>query len=186
MTNRAVFLDRDGVINVEGGGHVRGAEELRLLPGAVEAIARICRAGWTVIVFTNQSGVGRGYMTQDDLDSIHDRLRCEVKCSGGRLTAIYACPHLPDAGCDCRKPKPGMLIQAAREHDIELRQSYAVGDSPRDIAAAAAAGCTAVLVLSGHTAEYPSAGYRGPEPDYIFPDLSSFADWLLSLPAVTQ
>ena len=179
MTSRVVFLDRDGVIYAEGGEYVDRPEDLRFLPGSLEAIAALCEARWTIVVFTNQSGVGRGLMTQDTLDAIHNHLRCEAARRGGFITAIYACPHRPEVGCECRKPKPGMLLQAARDHDIDLAGAYAVGDSPRDIAAARAAKCTTVLVLSGHTRAYLEAEFPGPRPDYVFPDLSAFASWLL-------
>jgi histidinol-phosphate phosphatase family protein len=179
MSRRAVFLDRDGVINVEGGDYIDRPEDLHVLPGALEAIAALSRRGWPVVVFTNQSGVGRGFMTAGALESIHAYLRCEVARAGGELTAVYACTHMPDAGCDCRKPRPGMLIEAAREHDLDLPRSFAVGDSPRDIAAAKSAGATAVLVLSGHTSRYDPADFPAPQPDYVFPDLAAFAAWLL-------
>jgi D-glycero-D-manno-heptose 1,7-bisphosphate phosphatase len=179
MKRRAVFLDRDGVINVEGGDYVCRSEDLCLLPGALESIAALTQAGWTVVVFTNQSGVGRGYMSADALDAIHGYLRCAAAKSGGELTAIYACPHHPDDGCECRKPKPGMLLQAAREHNIDLAHSYAVGDSPRDIGAGKAAGCQTVLVLSGHTQEFCPDEFPLAHPDHIFADLSAFTGWLL-------
>ena len=183
MSRRAVFLDRDGVINVEGGEFVSRPEDLCILPGALEAIAALTRAHWPVVVFTNQSGVGRGRMSMDDLRSVHDSLETLVQRAGGRLSGIYACPHQPDAGCDCRKPKPGMLRQAACEHDIELQASFAVGDSPRDIAAGQAAGCTTVLVLSGHTKEISRDNFPTPHPDHIFPDVLAFTSWLLALPS---
>lgn len=179
MGKRAVFLDRDGVLSVEGGEYVRRPEELRLLPGAAEAVARLTRAGWPVIVFTNQSGVGRGYLTLETLQTIHDRLRKEIEAVGGVLTAIYACPHGPDEGCACRKPQPGMLLQAAQEHDLDLSQCFAAGDTPRDLAAGKAVGCTTLLVLTGHTRAYDPASFPDPQPDLVFPDLAAAADWII-------
>ena len=179
MSRRAVFLDRDGVINVECGEHIRHPEDLQLLPGSAAAIAALSKAGWPIVVYTNQSGVGRGYMSMADLDAIHDTLRCQVEIYGGELTAIYACTHHPNEGCDCRKPKPGMLLQAASEHDLDMAASFAVGDSPRDIAAANAAGCSPVLVLSGSTTEYTRDQFPTAQPKHVFPDLSAFAKWLL-------
>ena len=184
--SRAVFLDRDGVINTEGGQYITRPEDLVILPGALDAIAALTRAGWPIVVFTNQSGVGRGYMPADALDAIHSSLRREVALSGGELTAIYACPHHPEAGCDCRKPKPGMLTQAARDHDLDLSASFAVGDSPRDIAAGGAAGCQTVLVLSGHTKEYIPEQFPAPHPDHVFPNLLAFTHWLLGPAAQVQ
>jgi histidinol-phosphate phosphatase family protein len=179
-SRRAVFLDRDGVINEETGRHIVRAEELRFIPGSLEAIGSLCRAGWKVVVYTNQSGVGRGLMTTDDLESIHSVIRCEVASHGGELMAIYSCIHHPDEGCACRKPLPGMILQAAADHDLDLSASYAVGDSPRDIAAAQAAGCIPVLVLSGSTSDYAPDLFPAAQPRHIFPDLAAFADWLLN------
>jgi D-glycero-D-manno-heptose 1,7-bisphosphate phosphatase len=152
------------------------------LPGALEAVARLCAAAWPVVVFTNQSGVGRGYLTEADLDAIHDRLRRDVESAGGRIVAIYSCLHAPDAGCDCRKPLPGLLLRAAADHGIDIANSYAVGDTPRDIAAGHAAGCRTVLVLTGHTAVYDAAQFPVPQPDHTFPTLGDFADWLVHEP----
>ena len=175
---RAVFLDRDGVLSVEGGEYVTRPDLLRLLPGAGEAVARLNAAGYRVFVFTNQAGVGRGYMTQPALDAIHERLKHEIAQVGGSLEAIYACPHAPESHCECRKPRPGMLFLAAREHDIDLTQSYAVGDTPRDIAAGSAAGCHTLLVLTGHTDVYNAADFPDPQPERVFADLPAVAEWL--------
>ena len=185
MNSRVVFLDRDGVINREGGDYVDRPEDLDILPGALEAIAGLNRAGWAVIIYTNQSGVGRGMMTVGTLQSIHEHLRCLAAEHGGEITAIYACIHAPDAGCDCRKPRPGMLLQAAREHGLDLASAYAVGDSPRDIAAGQAAGCRTVLVLTGHTKDYPAPDFPDPQPQHIFDSLAAFASWLLAQPVPT-
>jgi D-glycero-D-manno-heptose 1,7-bisphosphate phosphatase len=174
---RAVFLDRDGVLNVEGGYVVR-PEDLQLLPGAAEAVARLSRAGWAIFVFTNQAGVGRGYLTLATMHAIHERLKAEIARAGGTLTGIYACPHHPDDICECRKPKPGMLLEAAREHGLDLSLCWAVGDSPRDIAAAQQAGCHTILVLTGHTRSYDTAGFPAPQPDHVFADLAAAAEWL--------
>jgi histidinol-phosphate phosphatase family protein len=181
---RAVFLDRDGVVTVEGGEYVTHPDDLRLLPGAAEAIARLTAAGWPVFLFTNQAGVGRGYLTLETLEAIHARLRAEIEAAGGHLTAIYACPHAPEDGCDCRKPKPGLLFQAVAEHGLDLSASYVVGDSPRDIAAAHAAGCRPLLVLTGHTPTYDAAAFPPPQPDHVFFDLSAAAAWLCHQPSV--
>lgn len=181
MTNRTVFLDRDGVINAEV-GYISRPDELQILPGVLEAISDLTQAGWKIIVFTNQSGVGRGLITESELQAVHDRLLDLVAAAGGQLTAVYACPHAPDDGCDCRKPKPGLLLRAAREHNIDLATSYAVGDSPRDISAAHAAGCKTVLVLTGHTTEYAATTFPDPQPDLVFHDLLEFTNWSLTVP----
>ena len=174
---RAVFLDRDGVLNVEGGYVVR-PEDLLLLPGSAGAVARLNEAGWSVFIYTNQAGVGRGLLTLETLDAIHARLREEIAKEGGALTAIYACPHHPDDACACRKPNPGLLLEAAREHYLDLARCYAIGDSPRDIAAAAQAGCATILVLTGHTRAYTPESFPAPQPDHVFPDLSAAVEWL--------
>jgi len=179
MSRPAIFLDRDGVINVETGKHIVRAEDLALIPGSVKAIASLSGAGWPVVVYTNQSGVGRGLMTEDDLESIHAVIDREIANHGGELTAVYSCTHHPDEGCSCRKPQPGMLLQAALDHDLDLAASYAVGDSPRDIAAAHAAGCVPVLVLSGSTRAYVPDMFPSALPHQVFADLATFAQWLL-------
>ncbi|HZO92016.1 MAG TPA: D-glycero-beta-D-manno-heptose 1,7-bisphosphate 7-phosphatase [Chthonomonadaceae bacterium] len=175
---RAVFLDRDGVLTVEGGAYVTRPDALHLLPGAAEAVARLTAAGWPVIVITNQAGVGRGYLSLEELEAVHARLRAEIETAGGRLTAIYACPHCPEEGCDCRKPRPGLLRQAAADLGLDLCASYMVGDSPRDIAAGHAVGCRTILVLTGHTRQYDPATFPPPHPDFVFADLAAAADWL--------
>lgn len=176
---RAIFLDRDGVLNEEGGAYVAHPENLQMLPGSAEAVARLTQAGWLVFVFTNQAGVGKGLVTVENLHAVHVRLSAEIESAGGKLTAIYACTHHPDAGCDCRKPKPGMLLQAAHEYGLDLTRCVAVGDTSRDIEAAKTVGCQALLVLSGHTRAYDPAHFPGAQPDHVFPDLAQAVAWLL-------
>jgi len=179
LKGRAVFLDRDGVLTAETGAYITRPEALQLLPGAAEAVARLTAAGWPIFVVTNQAGVGRGALTAASLEAIHARLRSAVEAAGGALTAIYACTHAPEAGCACRKPLPGLLLQAAAEHDLDLSACILIGDSPRDIAAGHAAGCHTVLVLTGHTAAYDPSAFPPPPPDAVFPDLPAAASWLL-------
>lgn len=179
MCSRALFLDRDGVLTAETGEYITRPSALQILPGVAEAAARLTAAGWLLIVVTNQAGVGRGILTKPDLEAIHARLIAEIQSAGGVLTAIYACTHHPDADCDCRKPLPGLLLQAAAEHDLDLSASYMIGDSPRDIAAGHAAGCHTLLVLTGHTASYDPVAFPLPHPEAVFPDLSAATDWLL-------
>lgn len=177
----AVFLDRDGVVTVEGGGYVTTPDALTLLPGAAEAIARLNRCGLRVFLFTNQGGVGKGLLTSETLDVIHVRLRELLRAEGGELTAVYACPHVDADDCDCRKPRPGMLRRAAMEYGLDLKACYVVGDSPRDLASGVAAGCHPLLVLTGHTSHYDPAEFPAPQPERVFPDLPAAADWLCSL-----
>ncbi|CCW34496.1 histidinol-phosphate phosphatase family protein [Chthonomonas calidirosea] len=183
VIKRAVFLDRDGVLSVEGGDYVTRPELLRVLPRVGEAIGRLNRADFRVIIVTNQSAVGRGLMTVGDLEEVHARLRAEIASEGGRIDAVYFCPHRPEEGCSCRKPAPGMLLRAAEEYDIELPRSYMVGDSPKDIAAGAAVGSRTVLVLSGHTRAYEPSRFAAPQPECVCADLWNAVEWILSVEA---
>ena len=130
---RAFFLDRDGVINKNRMDYVKKPEELVFLPGAAEAIHMINATDWLVVVITNQSMVGRGMATMEDLEAVHSAMLSELERSGARIDGLYCCPHAPDAGCECRKPEPGMLLQASRDLDIDLSASIMVGDLPTDI-----------------------------------------------------
>jgi D-glycero-D-manno-heptose 1,7-bisphosphate phosphatase len=138
----AVILDRDGVLNVRPpkAEYVRQPEDFRWLPGARDALRLLTEAGYRIIVVSNQAGIARGLMTEGQLEAVHDRMRTEARESGGRVDAVYYCPHGWDDGCDCRKPKPGMLFQAQREHHLDLTHTVFIGDDERDEAAAEAAG----------------------------------------------
>ena len=156
MSRAAVFLDRDGTI-CEEVGYVNHVSRSRLLPNSLEAIRLLNRAGYFVVVATNQSGVARGLFGEDLVRAVHRQLASWVEDGGGRLDAIYYCPHHPREGqppyradCDCRKPKPGMLLRAAREHALDLGRSYMVGDSLVDLEAGTAAGAGVVHVLTGY------------------------------------
>jgi histidinol-phosphate phosphatase family protein len=144
--NRAVLLDRDGVITRRREDYVKSWDEVELLPGAAHAIARLCEAGYRLAVVTNQSAVGRGLMTMDTLDDIHRRLDAAIGAAGGGIDLFVVCPHRPETGCDCRKPRPGLLLEAGRRLGVDLGSTPMVGDQPSDIAAALAAGCRPVLV----------------------------------------
>lgn len=146
---KTIILDRDGVINQDSDDFIKGPDEWIPIPGSLEAIARLCQAGYRVVVATNQSGLARGLFDQDTLDTIHRKMETEIERHGGRLEGIYYCPHGPDDGCSCRKPQPGLLLQIAHDLQIDLGQAIAVGDSLRDLQAAAAVGARPVLVLTG-------------------------------------
>lgn len=149
----AVFLDRDGVINENlDGTYVQNWETFRFLPRSVESIAQLHAAGWPVVVVTNQAGVGKGVMTEAALGEIHRRMLSEIEAGGGKVEAVMYCPHRSEEGCACRKPQPGMLRQAAVELGLDLGRSVLVGDNVTDVAAAKAAGCRAILVLTGRGA----------------------------------
>lgn len=174
----AVLLDRDGVLNRDSDDFIKSPEELLLLPGAAEAVARLNQAGYTTPVITNQSGVGRGLFAVDVLDEIHAKLRQEIEAAGGRVEQIYACPHRPDEGCDCRKPKPSMILQAERELGLDLSRSWYVGDKKEDVLCGHAAGVRTILVLSGKTAAYDPTLFLV-APDFVASDLREAADWIL-------
>lgn len=156
MKRRAVFLDRDGTINIEK-DYLYRIEDFEFIPGAPEAIKKLKDAGFLVIVVTNQSGVARGYYTLEDVECLHAHIREELARIGASIDAFYVCPHHPKEGfgaykadCDCRKGKPGMLLQAARDFDIDLKRSYMVGDKVADVEAGKNAGCRSVMVLTGY------------------------------------
>jgi D-glycero-D-manno-heptose 1,7-bisphosphate phosphatase len=152
----AVFLDRDGTINVDK-GYLHRVEDFEFISGAPQAIARLNAAGFVVLVVSNQAGIARGYFEPQAVEILHEYLQSELAHFGAHIDGFYFCPHHPTEGqgqyrrdCDCRKGKPGLLLQAAEEHDIDLAQSYMVGDKASDVEAGVAAGCTSLLVLTGY------------------------------------
>ncbi len=157
-TKQAVFLDRDGTINVEK-EYLFRPEDFEFTPGAVEAIKILNHAGYLVIVVTNQSGVARGYYKESDVLHLHKYIDNLLNARGARVDSWYYCPHHPNGInpynviCNCRKPMPGMLLQAAAEHSIQLSKSWMVGDKIADIEAGMAAGCRPLLVLTGYGSE---------------------------------
>lgn len=156
MSSKAVFLDRDGVINrkAPGEGYVTRWEDMRFLPGVAESIALLNRVGFQVIVVSNQRCVAKGLVTSEALDGVHRRMCDWFAAAGARIDAVYYCPHEEEPPCTCRKPKPGMLLAAAREHHIDLAASWMVGDSDIDVEAGKNAGCrTARLMNATETAK---------------------------------
>ena len=183
---QAVFLDRDGVINEED-GIIRSIDQLRLLPGVGEAIARLNRADLPVIVITNQPVVARGWCTEAELGLIHDHLRDLLRPLGATLDAIYYCPHHENANdpayrvvCDCRKPRPGLLKNAAKDFDLDLSRCVLIGDRTVDLEAARAAGAAAWLVRTGFGGE---DGKCATIPDRTFADRAESVDAILGRPA---
>jgi D-glycero-D-manno-heptose 1,7-bisphosphate phosphatase len=144
-----VFLDRDGVIIRNRPDYVKSWSEVEILPGAIQAIGLLCRHGCRVAVVTNQSVIGRGIVSRPAVDEIHRRLGELIRASGGTIAGYFICPHRPDEGCACRKPKPGLLTQAAEVLGLTLQGAVLVGDQLDDLEAAASAGCSAILVDSG-------------------------------------
>lgn len=181
---RAVFLDRDGVICENRPDHVKSWSEFRFLPGALAALRRLASAPFAIVVVTNQAIVQRGVVPAAAVEDIHQRMAWHIRQSGGRLDAIYYCPHRPEDDCACRKPKPGLLIQAARDLGLQLDHSYLVGDALTDVEAALAAGCQPLLVQTGRGARYAEAvRQRYPEVP-ILRDLSEAVTWILQREAL--
>jgi D-glycero-D-manno-heptose 1,7-bisphosphate phosphatase len=177
---RHLILDRDGVLNEEAPaeGYVTGPDGWRWIPGSLEALASISGAGIRVSIVTNQSGVGRGLMTAQDLDAVHARMIREAKSAGGQIAALFACTHPPEARCNCRKPAAGLIAAAIAESGIPGAQTLAVGDDERDIEAAHRAGVAAALVLTGkgRRAAEALSGHSVP----VFDDLAALVRALLT------
>jgi D-glycero-D-manno-heptose 1,7-bisphosphate phosphatase len=176
----AVFLDRDGTI-AEEVGYLNHASRFRMFPFAAAAIRRLNSAGLPVIVVTNQSGVGRGYFPESLVHTVHELMSQQLAAAGAHLDAIYYCPHASADACDCRKPKPGLLERAAREHSLDLGSSFVVGDRYGDIEFGQRAGASAVLVRTGYGAgELAWHASKWPvPPDFVADDLTAAADWIL-------
>lgn len=174
----AIFLDRDGTLNVERADYVKSIAELVLLPGALAALNALSALAVPIILVTNQSVIGRGIVDQATVDAIHAHLRTQVRASGGRIDAIYVCPHHPDAHCHCRKPQPGLLLAAAADFQLDLTRCIFVGDSLTDYAAAQAVGCQPVLVRTGRQAQQlEQLADRDPSV-ILMNDLRAVAAWL--------
>jgi len=183
-TPKLVILGRDGILNEFRETHVTTPEEWTPVPGAMEAVARINHAGWHVVVATNQSGIGRGMIDMSAVNAVHARMQQVLQVQGGRIDAVFFCPHTPEDDCDCRKPKAGLLLDIGRRYGVDLAQVPMVGDTLRDLQAAAAAGCEAHLVKSGRArglsgdalaqllAQAPGAT--------VHEDLAAFAEHLLA------
>jgi D-glycero-D-manno-heptose 1,7-bisphosphate phosphatase len=179
---KLIVLDRDGVINEDSDAFIKSPEEWHLLPGSAEAIARLTHARYQVVVATNQSGVARGYFDLGVLNRIHEKMQREVGVAGGRIDAIFFCPHGPDDGCECRKPKPGMFRDIEKRLQIKLSGVPAVGDSLRDLQAAQAVGARAMLVRTGKGLKTEKQLVAAPlaEAVDVFDDLAAVVDALLS------
>ena len=180
-----LILDRDGVINTDSDNYIRSLEDWQPIPGSIAAIAKFSRAGYDVTIATNQSGLGRGYFNLEHMQSIHNRLHQLVEQEGGRIAGIYYCPHLPDAGCNCRKPATGMLEQMERELKQSAENAIFVGDSLKDLQAAQAYGCRPVLVTTGkgmqtlRTLHSDKPGVERPMDIPVYADLSTACDAIL-------
>ena len=173
-----LILDRDGVINEDSDNYIRSVDQWVPIPGSLEAMARLHRAGVPLAVATNQSGIARGYYDLAELEAMHDKLRRLLAALGGEVAAIEYCPHGPDDGCDCRKPLPGMIERLLARFGVAPERALVVGDSVRDLEAAAAAGVPAVLVRTGK-GERSLASGRVPVGVPVYDDLAALADALL-------
>lgn len=179
---KLVIVDRDGTINQDSDEYIKSADEWHPLSGALEAIARLNHAGWHVVLATNQSGLGRGLFEVSDLNDIHAKMHQQLTALGGRIDAVFYCPHTPADACRCRKPLPGLFEQIAERYGISLKGLPVVGDALRDLQAGAALGCEPHLVLTGK-----SLALRGQSLPDTFPaqtrmhaDLAEFAEFLLT------
>lgn len=179
---KVVFIDRDGVINRDSPDYIKGWSEFEFLPGSLRALNRLTQKGFTIIVITNQSALNRRMMSRKDLDCIHSNMRSAVTANGGKISAIFFCPHTPDDHCSCRKPKPGLIHQAQSRYALDLESAYMVGDSAKDIECAQNAGCGyAVLVRTGNGAEAETIlTQKKISPDYVAADLDDAATWIIA------
>lgn len=175
----AIFLDRDGVINARPKGrYITRAEQFTFLPGVLSALRLLKRSGAQAFVVSNQSGVGRRVMSRRALDGITQKMLRGIERSGGKIRAVYYCTHAPRQGCACRKPRPGLLLKAARRHRLDLARSSVIGDDAVDVAMGRAAGCRTVLVLSGKLTRQ-AARKQGVAPNRIARNLSEAVRWIL-------
>lgn len=182
---KLVILGRDGVLNLYRDDHVKEADEWQPVPGALEAVARLNHAGWHAVVATNQSGIGRGLVDMASLNAVHRHMMQLLAEKGGRIDAVFFCPHAPEEQCDCRKPLPGLMLQIGERYGLDglLSRVPMVGDTARDLQAAQAAGCEPHLVRTGRAAalapEQLAQWVTGIDRVVVHDDLAAFADFLV-------
>jgi D-glycero-D-manno-heptose 1,7-bisphosphate phosphatase len=175
---KLIILDRDGVINFDSDQFIKNPEEWKPIPGSLEAIARLCQAGYRVVVATNQSGIGRGLFDMSVLNAIHDKMHKACALMGGRIDAVFFCPHTAEVNCECRKPKSGMMEEIAERYHQTLNGVPAVGDSLRDLQASANLGAQPFLVLTGKGEKTQAKGGL-PDGTLVFADLAAVANHIL-------
>lgn len=175
---KLIILDRDGVINYDSDAYIKSPDEWRPIPGSLEAVTRLSKAGYRVVVATNQSGVARGLFDLPTLDRIHDKMKQAVAAAGGSIDAVYFCPHGPEDHCECRKPRPGLLKAIADNLKVGLKDVPAIGDALRDIQAAQAVGARPILVRTGKGEKTAQRG-EGLSGVMVYPDLAAAVDALL-------
>jgi D-glycero-D-manno-heptose 1,7-bisphosphate phosphatase len=181
---KLVILGRDGILNAYREDHVKAPEEWLPIPGALEAVARLNHAGWHTVVATNQSGIGRGMIDMAQVNAVHAHMNRQLMAAGGRIDAVFFCPHTPEDHCDCRKPLPGLMRDIAKRYGIQLAEVPMVADTLRDLLAAQAAGCPPHLVRSGRAATLSAdeiARLVSQVPGTVVHDsLAQFAEHLLA------
>ena len=179
---KVVFLDRDGVINKDSPDYIKSWSEFEFLPRSIEAIKRLTLNGFTAIIITNQSVINRKMVSGEDLEYIHAMMKKAVKSGGGEIKDIFFCPHMPEDGCDCRKPKPGLIYRAQKRYGIDLSTSVMVGDSAKDIECARKAGCgQSILVKTGNGTEAERIlAEKKIFPDHVVQDLYEAVNLILS------
>jgi len=181
---KIVILGRDGILNAYREDHVKAPEEWTSLPGALEAVARLNHAGWHAVVATNQSGIGRGMIDMASVNAIHAHLHRQLQLVGGRIDAVFFCPHTPEEGCSCRKPLPGMMLDVIERYGVDAADVPVVADTLRDLLAAQAAGCEPHLVMSGRSAGLDEHGLQRIREQVpaveVHRTLGAFADRLLA------
>jgi D,D-heptose 1,7-bisphosphate phosphatase len=180
MQNKAVFVDRDGTINIDG-PYLSDPDKFQMYPGVGEGVSILRKNGYKVIIITNQSGIGRGYFTEDDLSKIHEKMRKEFQRFHTDIDGIYYCPHHPDNNCDCRKPKTKLFEQAIRDHNIDVKKSYMLGDAIQDIEAGKKIGLKTILIPVSST-ENIATKKQG--PDYIASNFTKAVEWILRTDAM--
>jgi len=182
---KLIVLDRDGVINRDSDAFIKSPAEWIPIPGSLEAIARLNQAGYTVVVATNQSGIGRKLFDMATLNAIHQKMHTAAQQVGATIDAVFFCPHTADDNCDCRKPKPGMLHEISRRYGISLKGIHSVGDSLRDLQSGFMMGCVPHLVLTGKGVKTQEKGGLPPGTQ-IYPNLETMVDHLLSSAVQTE
>ncbi len=190
---KLLILDRDGTLNRSRDDYVASPDEWEALPGALEAVARLNHDGWRVVLATNQSGIGRGLFDMASLNAIHAKMHRALAAVGGRVEAVFFCPHAPEDDCRCRKPEPGLFVQIGERFGVSLEDVAVAGNSLRHVQAGAAAGCPTHLLMTGKSSHLrvggalPEAALIAdlPEGTRVHEDLSSFADWLLAQQTAT-
>ncbi len=182
MKEKIIFLDRDGVINKDPRGkYVTSIGEFEFISGTIEAICRLSAGGYKIFVISNQQGVGKGLYTQKTLDSITDWMLKKIKEKGGKIAGVYYCTHLEEENCPCRKPKIGLIKKAIGDSKKDLRRTFFIGDTKRDIKTGQGAGCKTILLLSGRARNCDIENWQV-RPDYIFKNLKKAVDFILTQP----